>query len=262
MLKLIVAKADSVHQVYKYRSIIHSMDNLASLFNTNVRVYNTDPMDADSVWAKNTEVCITRVPIRKRDGWSPESFAKFATRLKNHMVPNGTVFLICYAPTEAKARPFEVAKIMAECGFIHVDNIIVQKTWFPGKRSETNLVNSHEYVLHFCNGNVWKLDRLPIRQYLGLDDSRSCPGNTWEVETGSLDESYPVDLAELLIRMTNCLPGSVIFDPYCGGTGSLRAALKLGHSFLGFETEKKQMKKYEKIVAEHEATQTIKRKIR
>ena len=140
---------------------------------------------------------------------------------------------------------------MADVGFIHVDNIVVKKTWFPGKRSETNLVNSHEYVLHFCNGEVWKLDRLPVREYLKTEDETTCPGNTWEIETGSLDESYPVDLAELLIRMTDCLPGSVIFDPYCGGTGSLRAALKLGHSFFGFDVDSKQIKKYEKVVKEY-----------
>jgi hypothetical protein len=145
---------------------------------------------------------------------------------------------------------------MVDNGFSHIDNIVIKKTWFPGKRSETNLVNSHEYVLHFCNGNVWKLDRLPIRQYINYNDEISCPGNTWQVETGSLDESYPVDLAELLIRMTNCLPGSIIFDPYCGGTGSLRAALKLGHSFFGFESNKKQMDKYEKVVEEFNKLQS------
>jgi DNA modification methylase len=210
-----------------------------------------DAMHQSSVWPKNTEVCITRVPIRKRDGFDADKFKAFAERLKDHMIPNGIVFLICYAPIEAKWRPFEIAKTMVDCGFTHVDNIVVKKTWFPGKRSETNLVNSHEYVLHFCNGNVWKLDRLPVRQYLKTQDETSCPGNTWEIETGSLDESYPVDLAELLIRMTDCLPGSVVFDPHCGGTGSLRAALKLGHSFFGFENDTKQIKKYEKIVKEY-----------
>lgn len=210
-----------------------------------------DPMHQDANWPHNTEVCITRVPIRKRDGFDAEQFKEFAARLKSHMVPNGVVFLICYAPIEAKSRPFEIAKMMTDVGFVHVDNIVIKKTWFPGKRSETNLVNSHEYVLHFCNGDVWKLDRLPVRQYLKTEDDTSCPGNTWEIETGSLDESYPVDLAELLIRMTDCLPGSVVFDPYCGGTGSLRAALKLGHSFYGFETDSKQIKKYEKIVKEY-----------
>ena len=228
-----------------------NVNNLSSIFSTNVRIHNMDAMGPDAIWPKNTEVCITRIPIRKRDGFEPEKFKEFAAKLKNHMVPNGIVFLICYAPIEAKWRPFEIAKMMADAGFTHIDNIVVKKTWFPGKRSETNLVNSHEYVLHFCNGNVWKLDRLPVREYLQTEDETTCPGNTWEIETGSLDEAYPVDLAELLIRMTDCLPGSVVFDPHCGGTGSLRAALKLGHSFFGFESDSKQIKKYEKVVKEY-----------
>ena len=227
------------------------LDNFSSMFQTNARIHNVKAMDSDAVWPRNTEVCITRIPIRKRDGFDIVLFKKFAAKLKEHMVPNGIVFLICYAPIEAKYRPFEVAKTMVDVGFTHIDNLIIKKTWFPGKRSEINLVNSHEYVLHFCNGDVWKLDRLPVREYLHTQDETTCPGNTWEIETGSLDESYPVDLAELLIRMTDCLPGSVIFDPYCGGTGSLRAALKLGHNFFGFESDVKQIKKYEKVVQEY-----------
>lgn len=226
------------------------LNNFSNLFSHSVRIQEVDCMSPDAVWVSNIEICIARIPIRKRDGWDELKFKQFAEKLKNHMVPNGIVFFICYAPTEAKYRPFEVGKIMSDIGFHHIENIIVEKTWFPGKRSEINLVNSHEYVLHFCNGDIWKLDRLPIKQYLKIHDGTSCPGNTWKVETGSLDEAYPLDLAELLIRMTNCLPGSVVFDPYCGGTGSLRAALKLGHSFYGFESDKRQIRKYEKIVSD------------
>lgn len=224
------------------------MNNLRTLFNTNIRIKEIDAMDPSAVWPKNIEVCIARIPIRKRDGFSPDMVEKLAKKLKNHMVTNGVVFFICYAPTEAKYRPFEVAKAMVDAGFNHIDNIVIKKSWFPGKRSEANLVNSHEYVLHFCNGSVWKLDRLPIKHYLHSDAETTCPGNTWEIETGSLDEAYPPILGELLLRMTNCLPGSVIFDPYGGGVGSLKAALKLGHSFFGFDKDPRMMKRYEKLI--------------
>lgn len=227
------------------------IDNLSNLFKTSVRIEDMDCMDPNAVWVANAEICITRIPIRKRDGWDPNKFQDFAKKLKSTMVPNGIVFLICYAPIEAKWRPFEVAKLMDEAGFNHIDNIVIKKTWFPGKRSETNLVNSHEYVMHFCNGDVWKLDRLPLREHMKVHDELSCVGNTWEVETGSLDESYPIDLAELLIRMTNCLPGSTIFDPYMGTTSSLRVALKLGHSYCGFDSDKRQIRKYEKILNDY-----------
>ena len=86
-----------------------SVDNFSSIFQTNVRINNLDAMSSDAIWAKNIEVCITRIPIRKRDGFDPDKFKQFAAKLKSHMVPNGIVFLICYAPIEAKWRPFEIA---------------------------------------------------------------------------------------------------------------------------------------------------------
>jgi hypothetical protein len=225
-------------------------DNLTKFFTSNIRISNLKPFHPDAVWPANVEICITRIPIRKRDGYDDKMMHELTIKLKSQMVKNGIVFLICYAPVETKARPFQVTQYMSEAGFNHIDNIIIQKTWYPGKRSEINLVNSHEYVLYFCNGNVWNLDRLPIQQYLKTDPQISCPGNTWKVETGSLDESIPPDLAELLLRMTDSLPGSIILDPFMGTSSTLLASLKLGHSFHGFETDSKKMKKYEKIIEE------------
>lgn len=229
-------------------------ENLSKLFQSNARIQNMSPFARDAVWPNNIELCITRVPIRKRDGYDDDMMKTFAQKLKTHMVNNGIVFLICYAPVESKSRPFQVANIMAEAGFNHIDNIVIKKTWFPGKRSEINLVNSHEYVLYFCNGEVWNLDRLPVRQYLKIDDNISCPGNTWEVNTGSLDESIPLDLAELLLRMTDALPGSIVFDPFMGNQATVQASLKLGHSFYGFETDSKRIKKYETMLAKYAKT--------
>lgn len=229
-------------------------DNLSKLFQSSVRIQNMSPFERDAVWPNKVELCITRVPIRKRDGYDPEVMKKFAERLKGSMVQNGIAFLICYAPVECKWRPFEVAKMMVDAGFNHIDNIVIKKTWFPGKRSEINLVNSHEYVLYFCNGEVWNLDRLPVRQYMKVDETISCPGNTWEVNTGSLDESIPLDLAELLMRMTDSLPGSTIFDPFMGNQATIQSSLKLGHSFYGFETDPKRIKKYETMLAKYVKT--------
>jgi len=230
------------------------MMDINNLFSTNIRINNIDPLDANAVWPNQIEVTICRIPIRKRDGYSPENLKKLAEKLKNNTVKNGVIFFICYAPNECKARPFEVANIMTEAGFNHIDNIIIEKSWLPGKRSESNLVNSHEYVLHFCNGKVWNLDRLPIKEYLKLSDDASCPGNTWKVETGSLEESYPLDLAQLLIQMTDALPGSVIFDPYMGTSASLQASLKYGHSFYGFEIDQRKLKRYKKVINQHQGS--------
>ncbi len=234
------------------------MTNISSMFNTSVRIQNLDCLDKEAVWPHSVEIAICRIPIRKRDGYDSLKIEKMAMKLKDHLVPNGIVYFICYAPTEAKARPFEIASIMVKNGFTHVDNLIVEKTWFPGKRSEVNLVNSHEYVLYFCNGAVWKLDRQPVRDYLATPDEVTCPGNLWKIKTGSLDESYPLDLAELLIKMSDCLPGSTVLDLYMGTRASLVASLKCGHSFFGFEKDQKKLKTYQKIIDEFKETDTIK----
>lgn len=231
-----------------------SENNLLKFFNSNIRIQHMSPFDQDAVWPMNIEIVATRVPIRKRDGYDETMLRNFAHKLKNNMVKNGVVFLVCYAPVEAKSRPFEIARAMTDAGFHHVDNIVVQKSWFPGKRSEINLVNSHEYVLYFCNGKVWNLDRIPIRDYLGVDENISCPGNTWKVETGSLDESIPLDLAELLIRMTDALPGSIVFDPFMGNQSTMQASVKLGHSFYGFENDHKRIVKYKKSIDKYKKT--------
>jgi DNA modification methylase len=224
------------------------MNEIDNIFNTSVRISDMDPMHEDAIWPSGAEICITKVPIRKKDGYKYSLMEKLAKKLKSSMVKNGAVFIVCYAPSEAKSRPFEIAKAMVEAGFTHIDNIIIQRSWFPGKRSETSLVNTHEYVLWFCNGSVWNLDREPVKRYLKLSDDITCCGNTWQVETGSLDEAYSVDLAELLIKMTDSLPSSLIFSPYMSTSSVLKSAIKLGYSFSGFETDPRKIKQYKKIL--------------
>ena len=229
------------------------VNNLKNLFNTNIRLNTngiTDAFDADAIWPHGIELTITRVPIRVRDGYSIEMIKELAKKIKTHTVPNGIVFLICYAPTEAKSRPFEIAKAMVDEGFTHIDNIIIERSWMGGKRSEVNLVNSYDMVLHFCNGTVWNLDRLPIKEYMKMGSDKSCCGNLFKVETGSIEEAYPLDLAKLLIQLADLLPGSQLFDCFMGTQAALKAALELGHSFAGFERDMNKLKKYNKLIKE------------
>ena len=224
--------------------------DLSLAFDTHIKIDQISLFDRDAVWPVNVEVCITRIPIRKRDGYALDKVKELAKRLKSSMVNNGFVFIICYAPSECKSRPFEVAQEMVKAGFNHVDNIVIEKTWIAGKRAENMLVNSHDYVLFFVNGDVWKIDRTPVRQYLMTNENAPCCGNTWMVESGSLDDSYSDDLAEVILRFSDLLPGSSIFDPYMGTSSIIKSCLKLGHSLVGFESDPRKMKQYQKILDE------------
>ena len=221
-----------------------------SAFPSAINVRHSRPLEPGSVWPHNVELCLFRMPIRKKDGYSVQLVQNLASKLKASMAPNGILFVICYAPSESKSRPFEVASEIAKAGFNHVDNIVGEKTWQPGLKSKSTLVNTHDYVFFFVNGDVWTIDRAPIKQYLFQQPDQPCCSNTWLVESGSLDESYSDDLAELLIRFADLLPGSSIFDPYMGNAGIVKSCLKLGHSLTGFEPDLKKITQYQKIIEE------------
>jgi DNA modification methylase len=56
------------------------------------------------------------------------------------------------------------------------------------------------------------------------------------------------------MRMTDSLPGSIVFDPFMGNQATLQAAIKLGHSFHGFEVDNKRIKKYEALLKKYKDT--------
>jgi tRNA G10 N-methylase Trm11 len=53
--------------------------------------------------------------------------------------------------------------------------------------------------------------------------------------------------------MVHELPGALVFDAYMGTASALKASLKLGHSFVGFEVDHKRMKRYEKIIRDFQS---------
>lgn len=233
--------------------------NESIIFNNSIRISGLDCMDRDAVWPANIEVCITKFPIRIKDGYSIDLVKTFCNRLKSFMRTNGIVFLICYAPTESKSRPFLLANEMEKVGFNHIDNIIIEKTWSSSKRVENRLSNSHELVLMFCNGNMWSVDKHVVQKYLQESGDKNL-GNVWLVESGQLNSAYSEDLAELLLRFINLLPGSLIFDPFMKNSSIVKACLKLGHSLYGFETKLSKMDEYQKVINDFKKIQENNRK--
>jgi hypothetical protein len=219
-------------------------------FPSAINIKHNKPLDADLIWPMNVELAIFRVPIRKKDGYTIHMVKGLATKLKASLAPNAMAFVICYAPSECKSRPFEVASEFANTGLNHVDNIVVERTWKPGKKSDQTLVNTHDYVFFFVNGDQWTIDRSPIKQYMFQPEDQPCVGTTWLVESGALDEAYSDDLAELLVRFADLLPGSAVFDPWMGNNGIVKACLKLGHSLTGFEPDLKKINQYKKLIEE------------
>ena len=107
--------------------------DINNLFSTNIRINNIDPLDANAVWPNQIEVTICRIPIRKRDGYSPENLKKLAEKLKNAMYPqSGKGFLatdngedVAYVPT--------VEELIRACGQGKMKNKVVLE-YIKGKK--------------------------------------------------------------------------------------------------------------------------------
>jgi DNA modification methylase len=136
---------------------------------------------------------------------------------------------------------------MAEYGFFQADNIIIRKRWNSGKRTDYSLTNNYEYAMFFTNGKVKILDKKPLRRYFKTPEE-DCVGNVWDIQDTTLNDTVSFDLGELLIRLTNILPGSSVMNPFGGSTSLLRAVMKLGHSFYSWEGNEKNRSKFLNII--------------
>jgi len=226
------------------------MENNNFLFTQNTKIINHDILSEFIDFPANSDICITKLPIRRVDGYKKTFLVEFANKLFNCMGANGIVFLICYAPTECKYRPFEIAKEMENVGFKHVDNIIIEKTWVFGRKISNMLSNSHEYVLMFSRSPNWIINKKSLELFLGIGPDEFL-GNTWLFESGPLSQTISPQLAEALMLMVQCLPGALVIDPFMSNTSTMRAALKLGYSFWGCEKDPSKMKNYEAILKKY-----------
>lgn len=218
------------------------------IFPTRVVINNCSYKDQD--WLRNIDLIIFRFPVRRKDGSYDINLVDFSTRIKDSLNPSGWCVVFAYGSIENKLRPFEFASELKNVGLNLVDVISVNRPWWGGKRSDTHLALSHEYVFLFSKSSKWYLDRTPIYSQLSGDkyDGATCPGNSWDLKGYNPAENYSPELACAIMKMVCLLPGSVVMDPFMGGKSGIEAASTCGHSFIGFESDKGRYDKYSKVL--------------
>lgn len=117
--------------------------------------------------------------------------------------------------------------------------------------------DNHEYIFHLTKRGDVKLDRLAIgvpyqdktnvtRWNKGGNDVR-CRGNTWFIPYQTINSraqdrphpaTFPVQLAEMCIRLHGVSRTNLILDPFLGIGQSAIAALQLQKDFVGFEIDR------------------------
>lgn len=205
-------------------------------------------------WKRNVDLCLFRFPTRRKDGSYELDLPAFCDKIMNSLSPKGWCVAFAYGSIENKLRPFVFAAAMVKAGFNLVDIVIASRPWWGGKRSDTHLALSHEYIFLFAKSNQWHLDRTPVYPLLTGPkyEGASCPGNSWDIKWDLKNfnpaENYSADLAAAIMKMVCLLPGSVVLDPIMGGPSGLEAALECGHSFIGYEPDVDRYAKYAKVL--------------
>lgn len=228
------------------------MEYHGGVFPVNVSISNC----AYSVeeWKRNIDLIMFRFPTRKKDGSYELDIDNLARRCHDSLSSRGWVVAYAYASIENKLRPFVFAANMVKAGFTLVDIVVATRPWWGGKRSDTHLAMSHEYVFLFSKSDDWYLDRSSIYPLLIGEkyEDASCPGNAWDIKWNLKNfnpaENYSAELAAAIMKMVCLLPGSVILDPFMGGSSGMEAAVHCGHSFIGYETDVERYNKYAKII--------------
>lgn len=198
---------------------------------------------------------------------------KVALKVKQKMKDDGSFFLNMGASPSNPWGPFEVLMMLrphfALQNVIHwVKSIYIENESY-GKKLEINvghykpinghrfLNDSHEYIYHLTKtGNV-ELDRTAIgvpykdagnaKRWKAGGNGLRCRGNTWYVPYRTIQSrdkerphpaTFPVELAELCIRLHGITDSTTVLDPFMGIGHTSLACKKLLVDCVGFEIDK------------------------
>jgi len=226
----------------------------AGIFPTKILIHNF--ANDQEEWLRNIDMILFRFPSRKKDGTYNVNIVEFASKVYSSLNANGWCVVFAYGSIENKLRPFEFASALKDTGLQLVDIVAASRPWWGGKRSDTHLALSYEHIFLFCKSDKWYLDRASIYPLIAGEkyEGVSCPGNSWDLynywdlNNYNPAVNYPSDLASALMKMVCLLPGSVILDPFMGGSSGMEAAVECGHSFIGYETDIDRYNKYSKVL--------------
>ena len=202
---------------------------------------------------------------------------KVALEIKRVLKDEGSFFLNLGSKPSDPWVPFEVASKMRYIfqlqNTIHwIKSIAIEKKDvgdYPGItddiavghykpiNSDRFLHNGHEFIFHFTKSGDVKLDKLAIGvkyqdksnigRWKSAGDDKRCRGNTWfipykTIRNGSLERphpaSFPVELAEMCIRLHGLEKTELVLDPFNGIGNATMACFNIGIDGISFEIDK------------------------
>lgn len=213
------------------------------------------------------------------DGATPTMFAALGKLLHRVLKPGARAFCVVGQVSEDFGRVFDMRTNILDGakragGYLHTWQTIawvksvaiddVQRGHYQPINSKNILNYGWELIFHFSKGlpeQVEALDRLSIgvpyadktnldRGTRGKNGDLHCAGDVWFVPydtTGSTKKkahrhSYPAELVERIIKVSNLDPGSTVFDPFIGGGTTADVARAFGHHVIANDADEANIK--------------------
>ena len=118
------------------------------------------------------------------------------------------------------------------------------------------LNDCHEYVFHLTKSGRVAIDRLAlgvpyqdksnVQRWQSAGKDLHCRGNTWFIPYKTIKSrdkqrphpaSYPIELAEMCVRLHGLDHGALVLDPFLGIGNTAVACVRLGIDCVGFEID-------------------------
>lgn len=195
---------------------------------------------------------VTSPPYKDEDGYTDGLIEDFGAWAWDHLKDNSWCFVNFGHLAGFKSRPFRVAMILEDCGFVWNDTITWVKNHFRPLQGNKRVNNLTEFIFVMAKGSP-TMDRLAIGvPYQDKSNAKRwkaaegrdlrCRGNCWEIPYETVtnkvqklhNDRFPLALPKTCIQLSGIKEG-IVGDPF-GGSGTTAVAAKgLGLDFFSTE---------------------------
>ena len=204
--------------------------------------------------ARSVDLIFTSPPFKDVDGFSPELMQAVAQQAFRVLGNDRVMFLNFGHLAGHKRRPFDVAGMFEEAGFVWVDTITWVKNHFKPLQHAKRPNNLSEFIFLLAKGKGYQLDRLSVgipyvdssnadRWMAAGGKNLKCRGNVWYIPYETIQhksqkrhkDRFPLGLPETGIGLAGLFRGATVLDPFIGGGTTAVAALHAGMNCIGFD---------------------------
>jgi site-specific DNA-methyltransferase (adenine-specific) len=199
---------------------------------------------------ESIDLVITSPPYKDTDGYSEKLMSDIFNECYRVQKNDTLLFLNFGHLAEDKFRPFKVAQIIQDKGYVLTETFVWVKNHYKPIQGNRRVNNLTEFIFMFYKTKMPVLNRLDIgiayqdKSNIGRysDKDLKCAGNVWYINYETINKKsqklhndrFPNELPLKCIKLCGYAP-QVILDPFMGSGTTALACKKLKRNFIGLD---------------------------